>query len=539
MAKKSIMETNLEVAVQWHPYKNPHADAIEGEYAPGSQKCPYNFTRGSVNPTWWLCRNVTCTEGCPHEWPASIYNRCKAKPTGCPFCSKPKRKFCIHESIPYTHPELAKQWHPYKNFHADAIEGEYAPGNQHSPYNFTHGCNIPKWWLCPVLTCTEGCLHEWPTPINSKKGCPFCGVNSKRRCIHHSIPYTHPDAVKQWHPYKNTHADAVEGEYAPGSQQSPYNFTHGSQSEVWWMCPSTCPEGCLHEWPALIQDITSGNGCPVCSNKKVTCIHQSIAHTDPELAKQWHPTKNGDLKPDSFTRRSNVPVWWLVETGCSEGCTHEVYTQINCKSIGDKYICIHQSIAHTHPEIAKEFHPTLNGELKPEHLTYGSDERPWWLCAKGHCWPATVSNRCRLGRGCSKCCNSRGYSKVACEWINTVSESTCTFAQHEENGGEYKIPEMPGTEVDGFMTAYNDYNRIALEFHGCQFHGCPTCRDLSANNHLGQSFAELYQKTNERTRKLRNHGYIVIEIWECEYATLKRDDTDWKKWFEDKLAETN
>ena len=448
MAKKSIMETNLEVAVQWHPYKNPHADAIEGEYAPGSQKCPYNFTPGSENPSWWLCPDVTCSEGCSHEWPASIYNRCKAKPTGCPFCSKPKKKFCIHESLPYTHPERAKQWHPYKNLHGDAIEGEYAPGNQ----------------------------------------------------------------------------------------QSPYSFTYGSSEEKWWMCPSTCPEGCPHEWPASICEVASGNGCPICINRQVACIHQSIVYTDPELASQWHPTKNGDLKPESVTRRCNIPVWWLFETGCSEGCTHEVYMQINSKSIGGKYRCIHQSIAHTHPEIAIELHPTLNGDLRPENLTYGSNERPWWLCEKGHYWRSSVSNRCRLGRGCSKCCNSRGYSVVACEWIDSLSSSICTFVQHEENVGEYRIPEMPGSETDGFITCYMDYNRIALEFHGCVWHGCPTCKDHSANNHLGQSFAELYEKTNERTTKLRAHGYIVIEIWECEYAKLKVN-VDWKKWFEHKLSE--
>ena len=46
------------------------------------------------------------------------------------------------------------------------------------------------------------------------------------------------------------------------------------------------------------------------------------------------------------------------------------------------------SLAETHPEIAKEWHPTLNGDLTPRDFTHGSDKKPWWKCDKGddHEW---------------------------------------------------------------------------------------------------------------------------------------------------------
>jgi len=31
---------------------------------------------------------------------------------------------------------------------------------------------------------------------------------------------------------------------------------------------------------------------------------------NPKLAKEWHPTKNGSLKPDDVTAYSNKRVWW-------------------------------------------------------------------------------------------------------------------------------------------------------------------------------------------------------------------------------------
>ncbi len=37
---------------------------------------------------------------------------------------------------------------------------------------------------------------------------------------------------------------------------------------------------------------------------------QSLSDVNPELAKQWHPDKNGDLTPYDVLPGSNVKVWW-------------------------------------------------------------------------------------------------------------------------------------------------------------------------------------------------------------------------------------
>ena len=31
----------------------------------------------------------------------------------------------------------------------------------------------------------------------------------------------------------------------------------------------------------------------------------------PHLVKEWHPTKNGELQPENFTRGINKNIWWL------------------------------------------------------------------------------------------------------------------------------------------------------------------------------------------------------------------------------------
>jgi hypothetical protein len=38
------------------------------------------------------------------------------------------------------------------------------------------------------------------------------------------------------------------------------------------------------------------------------------------------------------------------------------------------------SLYSTYPELSNEWHPTMNGELTPKDITYGSGKKVWWLC---------------------------------------------------------------------------------------------------------------------------------------------------------------
>ncbi|MGD0170140.1 MAG: zinc-ribbon domain-containing protein, partial [Smithella sp.] len=49
------------------------------------------------------------------------------------------------------------------------------------------------------------------------------------------------------------------------------------------------------------------------------------------------------------------------------------------------------SLLFCNPVLAREWHPTKNGSLTPSDVSVGSNRKVWWLCSKGHAWPATVS----------------------------------------------------------------------------------------------------------------------------------------------------
>jgi superfamily II DNA or RNA helicase len=57
----------------------------------------------------------------------------------------------------------------------------------------------------------------------------------------------------------------------------------------------------------------------------------------------------------------------------------------------------------THPQIAKEWHPTRNTELTPETVVAGSNKKAWWMCEQGHEWQTTILNRAWGGTGCPYC----------------------------------------------------------------------------------------------------------------------------------------
>jgi hypothetical protein len=356
----NLLQTHPELCKQWHPTKN------------GDLK-PENFTHGSHKKVWWKCPVAD-----DHEWIDSISHLTQGRK--CPFCygNRATLKNCLSA----THPEIVKQWHPTKN-------------RELKPENFTYGSGVKVWWKCP-----EADDHEWQASIDRRTGkeqkCPYCV--GQRVANSNCLPTTHPEIAKQWHPTKN-------------GKLKPEDVTAGSGIKVWWKCP----EADDHEWQASIDRRTGKEQkCPYCVGQRVANSN-CLPTTHPEIAKQWHPTKNGKLKPEDVTAGSGIKVWWK----CTEADDHEWQAVIadrknkGCSCCRGLTVVNSNCLSTTHPEIAKQWHPTKNGELKPEQFTAGSNKKVWWKCSiHAHEWLAMINDRSG-GRGCPRCKASRGEKKIA------------------------------------------------------------------------------------------------------------------------------
>ena len=245
-------------------------------------------------------------------------------------------------------------------------------------------CNSNKkiWWKC-----NNG--HEWEAYVNNRyskhSGCPKCSnLNRKPRGI---LLFDYSSKLKdEWNYDRNKDID-------------PYKLGIGSKLKVWWKCDKG------HEWESTIQSRTyQKTNCPFCSGRKVLKGFNDLETLNPIVAQEWHPTKNGNLKPSDVTANSGKKVWWLCPNG------HEYYKMVKERNQGRECkFCVGQSaikgvndLETLNPLLAQEWHPTKNGNLKPSDVMGNTGYKVWWKCKYGHEWEASPNKRFQ-GRGCPEC----------------------------------------------------------------------------------------------------------------------------------------
>ena len=222
--------------------------------------------------------------------------------------------------------------------------------------------------------------------------------------IDNSLAILRPDVASKW-------------DYVKNQDLTPDMFTVSSNEIIWWKCPD-----CGHEWKCSINSMTRKGrfGCAECSKKHrgrsftqgVVKKVGSLAETMPELAKEWHPIKNGDLTPNDITAGKFKPVWWL----CPK-CGYEWQASPNNRKRGIGCPCCSGRVPKTgvndletlYPELLKEWNYERNSSnnLFPSQLLPKSGKKAWWKCSScGHEWYAVIASRVK-GHGCPHCSKRR------------------------------------------------------------------------------------------------------------------------------------
>jgi hypothetical protein len=103
-------------------------------------------------------------------------------------------------------------------------------------------------------------------------------------------------------------------------------------------------------------------------------VMASLLRNNPELAREWHPTKNGSLTPADLTLCSNKRVWWICTKGheWQARVTDRNYRKTGCPYCAGYKACIDNCLYTINPTLAREWHPTKNGALTPKDVTLGS-----------------------------------------------------------------------------------------------------------------------------------------------------------------------
>ena len=134
--------------------------------------------------------------------------------------------------------------------------------------------------------------------------------------------------------------------------------------------------------------------------------------------------------------------------------------------------------------------------------------------------PETIAIVPPSGRG-----GKRAQSLKARKWLAWIQkEEHIQLQSCDSPEGEAKVTVNENTYyyVDGLYEPM----KIIYEFYGCAYHGCKKCytNRQTLTPFGGTTLEEAFDRTSQREDELRELGYEIRRIWECEWDDLVKED---------------
>lgn len=329
----------------------------------------YTVLRSSAGIRWVVSKGAMTqlTIVCPlgHRMVRSANVTSRVKTTlrfACVYCAG-KRALKGYRSLADSPKVLQTRWHPLRN-------GDLTPGN------VAAASNRNVWWICSVG-------HEFDQPVSTvfrMDNCPVC-LNYRIYPGVNDLLTVSPPVAAEWHPTRN-------------GNLTPQDVGAGSATIVWWRCDRG------HEWRAEVSRRKT-RGCPGCWAEHSE--RNTLEVVRPDLAKEWHPTLNGERTPASTGSRSGQKVWWLCDAGHAYAQT--VAHRFNgsaCQFCRNKQVLPGFNDAFTRmPDLMTDWDWSANADFNPR-LRLPGGAKHWWRCRHGHACHSTIQNR-RLTGGCVRC----------------------------------------------------------------------------------------------------------------------------------------
>lgn len=288
-------------------------------------------------------------------------------------------------------------------------------------------------------------------------GIETCSVCTNRiiEAGYNDLCTSHPSVAASFHPTRN------------GGGKMPTEIFAGVHTKYWWLCSKG------HAYFASVSSRTRfGTGCSVCSGKVIIADYNSLAARRPDLAKEWHPTKNL-FGPETVAAGSPTKAWWL----CPRDHTYHSSPMNRSNGKGCAYCANHATLvgfndlASQRPDLAVELHPSANGEASALTIRPTSKTKCFWLCPLDHTYAQAPQQRV-LGQGCSVCAGKKllpGYNDIASRYPDLANEWDSNRNIQEPN------ELLAGTSKYWWLCAYS-HNYFQTVRHRVRSGGCPRCR---------------------------------------------------------------
>lgn len=242
-----------------------------------------------------------------------------------------------------------------------------------------------------------------------------------------SLEYNYPELSLEW----NTNKNKLEAK----------DIKSGSSARAYWNCIK-CGYGLNGEWETTVVNRTlNKSGCPACGynwfdknyhktfGSAIITKSNGLLYNFPELENEYHKELN-EVMIEKLTIKTNRKIYWQCKK-CGYGKNGEWISRVSdrtsiksgCPACGYNVfdntihtntllrVCITgvNDLKTKFPELAKEWHPTMNS-MKPSEIKYSHNKNVYWQCTKcgygknGE-WIATPARRSAKGyeTRCPKC----------------------------------------------------------------------------------------------------------------------------------------
>lgn len=418
--------------------------AKEWNYLQNGSLRPSDVIYSTTKKVWWKCSI------CDYEWESEIRNRTKDKKTGCPQCASKihgenKRKQNLSTKGGIENEKLINEWDYEKNYPL-------------TPCDVTNGSNDVVWWIC-----NKG--HSFKQRISNRTyknyNCPYCS-NQKLLIGFNDLATTNPEILKEWDYEKN--GDLKPENVMQGSKKKVWwkciyghsysaSLNHRTSSNA-TKCPicisgrqtSFAEQAVYYYVKKIFPDAQNRVKKIFNTNFELDIYIPSISTAIEYDGQVWHKNQiERERKKYKVCHENNIRLIRLREMEYILGSDiadyvisyKDLYMHKNLElAIHDliKYLTVclivsidfdiniardeieisnrindvkNSSIQDTHPEIAKEWHPTLNNDLKPSNFSAGSTRKVYWLCPNcNNEYKAAIYHR-TSGTACPICAISR------------------------------------------------------------------------------------------------------------------------------------
>lgn len=337
-------------------------------------------------------------------------------------------------------------------------------------------------------------LHRvyWECSKGHNRYTSFSEVSSRHGCVT-CYELKHKGETLESSTYKSIYGQFAGVVGLPSFERQDVP-AHSYSLFVIWQCQNSNPNSSsnsnLHRWcstPARRTSTKPFRGCPYCASKRAV-VAGSLAELYPDIALEWnfdgneHLTKAKKITPDEVLPTDTAAREWICLHSSGD---HPPY-QASCKartvrSVGcPRCLVVANCLNETNPEVAAEWHPTLNedSELTPFNVTSGSKKKVYWHCQKNkkHKWQAVILRRAKEGTGCPHCDGKTmikantlagAYSQLVPHYHPTKNPKTVSATSAGLNKSHW-------WHCFGCEKSYKRIVRSMLE----RGHGCPSCRAL-------------------------------------------------------------